>query len=106
MRTPQLPRTGPPTRVRIPVEVPSGGTLRVIGMSHHLRRVKPVWRCTFEVAVEEAGTVPARCRLRARARNLLQRGPVRFTFVAVHRSLYGVVTETRSTVTLGARRAR
>lgn len=106
MRTPQLPRTGPPARVRIPVEVPSAGTLRVIGMSHHPGRAKPIWRCTFEVAVEQAGTVPALCRLRARARTLLRRGPVRFTFVAVHRSTDGVVTETRSTVTMDARRAR
>lgn len=106
IRTPRLPRTGPPMRMRIRVEVPSAGTLRVIGMSHHRGRAKPIWRCTFVAQVERVEVVPAVCRLRARARAALRRGPVRFTFVAVHRSVEGVVTETRSTVTVARSGAR
>jgi hypothetical protein len=102
--------SGSGVTVRVPVSVPGPGEVTLIGRttatggSTRSAVNNVVWRCTVTATFVKAGSRVLSCNLRARARQQLRRGSMRFAFATVYVPTGGLPVRSVTAATIARHR--
>ena len=102
--------SGSGVTVGVPVSVPGPGEVTLIGRttatggSTRSAVKNVVWRCTVTATFVKAGSRVLSCNLRARARQQLRRGSMRFAFATLYVPTVGLPVRSVTAATIARHR--